>query len=158
MKNRYGLMACFLLGAGVASALMIRLQQGCINRWKSAAEKNRGIFLLMDQWIYIKQEGKNLADFFTKNKYKRLAIYGMGYVGKRLVKELKNSGVEIVYGIDRNAAGIHSEIKLLTVNDSLLNVDAVVATSIGEYDVICDALSGKLDCPVIAIEDIINEV
>ena len=79
-------------------------------------------------------------------------------MGKRLVKELKRTEIEVVYGIDRNAADIFSEIELVTMDDDLEDVDAVVVTLVDEYDTVCDILSQKVKCPVIAIEDIINEV
>lgn len=140
------------------SFFLIRLQQNCINNWKTQANKNRGLFLLMNQWINLKQDEKKVEEYFIQKNLKRIAIYGMGYVGKRLVKELKRTEIEVVYGIDRNAADIFSEIELVTMDDDLEDVDAVVVTLVDEYDTVCDILSQKVKCPVIAIEDIINEV
>ena len=79
-------------------------------------------------------------------------------MGLRLVKELKNSEIEIAYGIDRNAANIYSEIKLVTIEENLPDVDAVVVTLVDGFDKVRDMLSKRLSCPVIAIEDIINEI
>lgn len=112
----------------------------------------------MNQWINLKQDEKKVEEYFIQKNLKRIAIYGMGYVGKRLVKELKRTEIEVVYGIDRNAADIFSEIELVTMDDDLEDVDAVVVTLVDEYDTVCDILSQKVKCPVIAIEDIINEV
>lgn len=147
-----------LLGLSLMSFFLIRLQQNCINNWKTQANKNRGLFLLMNQWINLKQDEKKVEEYFIQKNLKRIAIYGMGYVGKRLVKELKRTEIEVVYGIDRNAADIFSEIELVTMDDDLEDVDAVVVTLVDEYDTVCDILSQKVKCPVIAIEDIINEV
>ncbi len=158
MKTRYQLIIGFLLGSGIASAFLLKLQQNCINKWKKLTLKNRGLFLLMTQWINIKQEGKKIENYFLKNKIKRIAIYGMSTVGICLAKELKKSNIEIAYGIDRNAANIYSEIKVVTMNESLINVDAVVVTVIDEFENIHEILSKKMDCPIIAIEDIINEI
>lgn len=154
--NRKGYILSFLFGIGIAGIFLLKLQQNCINKWKGLAEKNRGMFLLVDQWVHIKQEGGNLGGFFIKNNYKRIAIYGMGYVGMRLAKELEGTGIEVAYGIDRNAANIYSEIKLATPDGVLPEVDAVVVTTVGGFDEICGVLSRKVDCPVIAIEDIVN--
>nr|WP_300786838.1 hypothetical protein [uncultured Acetatifactor sp.] len=147
-----------LLGLSLMSFFLIRLQQNCINNWKRQANKNRGLFLLMNQWVNLKQDGKKVEGYFIQKNLKRIAIYGMGYVGKRLVKELKRSEIDVVYGIDRNAAAIFSEIELVTMDDDLEDVDAVVVTLVDEYDTVCEMLSHKVKCSVIAIEDIINEV
>lgn len=150
--------------AGVLAAVAVLIyfitkwQQNCINLWKLRADKNRGMFLLMDQWVNIKQEGSGLEKYFIKNNYRRIAVYGMGDVGKRLVKELKNSEVEIVCGIDRNRDNIYSDIKIVTMDDQLPCVDVVIVTVLKEFYTIRDALAAKTDCPVVAIEDILNEI
>ncbi len=158
MKEKYIILKCLLTGMGIISFLIMRLQQKCINSWKTATAKNRALFMLMDQWTYIKQEGKNLQTYFTKKKYNKIAVYGMGDVGRHLVKELQHSEVEILYGIDRNARNIHSDIKIITIDDNLPAVDAIVVTLMDGYDEIFDVLSEKIDCPIIAIEDILNEI
>lgn len=147
-----------LLGLSLMSFFLIKLQQNCINNWKRQANKNRGLFLLMNQWVNLKQDEKKIEEYFIQKNLKRIAVYGMGYVGKRLVKELKHSEIDVVYGIDRNAADIFSEIELVTMDDDFEDIDAVVVTLVDEYDTVCDMLSQKVKCPVIAIEDIVNEV
>lgn len=149
----------WVLSIGVISSLLImRLQQSCINHWKILAAKNRALFILMNEWVNIKQEGKSLQSYFIKNNYRRIAIYGMGEVGTRLVKELKNSDIEILYAIDRNAQNIHSEVKMVTIDDDLVTADAIVVTLTGCFDGIFDALSKRVSCPIISIEDMLNEI
>ena len=46
----------------------------------------------------------------------------------------------------------------MTIDADLKEVDAVVVTSIDEYNAIYNMLSQRIRCPIIAIEDIINEV
>lgn len=75
-----------------------------------------------------------------------------------LLKELKDSEIEVLYGIDRNAADIYSEIKVVTLDNTLQEVDAVVVTLLDGFEEVYEVLSGKLSCPIIAIEDIINEI
>ena len=139
-----------LFGLGIISVSCIWIQQGCINRWKKQANKDRGLFLLMNQWVNLKQDEKRIENYFIHNKLKRIAIYGMSYVGKRLVKELKDTEVEVIYGIDRDAANIYSEIELVTIDADLKEVDAVVVTSIDEYNAIYNMLSQRIRCPIIA--------
>ena len=158
MGSRYQSIKYFLLGVSVCSVMMLSLQQKCINKWKKAAQKNRGLFRLMDQWTNIKQEGKHLDMYFIKNNYKNIAIYGMGYVGIRLAKELKGSKIKIVYGIDRNADNIYSDVKVITMDNKLSKVDAIVVTVMDEFDEVSEMLSEKVGCAIIAIEDIINEI
>lgn len=156
MSNLYRYLL-LLICIGVVDFLLY-LQQKSINKWKEQANKNRSLFLLMDQWVKIKQEGNRLENYFIRNNFKKIAVYGMGNVGKRLIKELRDSEIKITYGIDRNAENIYSEIKLVTINEELENVDAVVITLVSDFENVRDILSKKLRCPIIVIEDIINEV
>jgi len=158
MKKKYRLVVGFSLVINIIGLFMIKLQQDCINKWKRQAEKNTGQFMLLDQWTRIKQEGKNLEIYFIKNNYRRIAIYGIGYIGKRLIKELKNSEIEIIYGIDQNADSLYSDIRMFKMDEELPDVDAVVVTLTTEFDEVCEALSWKVGCPVISIDDIVNEI
>ncbi len=148
------------LGFGVSVLLvfLLKLQQESIMQWKESSRKNRSQFILMKQWIDIKQENKKLKDFFVKNNYQHIAIYGMGDIGVALVKELENSEIEIAYGIDRNAKTIRSNIKLLSMEDNFTEVDAVIVTIIKDFDLIYEKLIKKLNCPILPIEDVINGI
>lgn len=119
------------------------------------SEKHLEMFLLMNQWVKVKQEGKRLEDYFEKNGYKSIAIYGMSYIGERLFEELKDGNIAVKYGIDKRTDGIYLDIDIVTANDDLEPVDAVIVTPIYFFKEIKAALSGKVDCPIISIEDIL---
>lgn len=82
----------------------------------------------------------------------------MSYAGETLVYELKDSGITVVYGIDNNSDFIFSDMKIVTMEDDLEKVDAIVVTAITFFDEIEKALSEKTDCPVISLEEILYEV
>ena len=146
-----------LAGVGGLVYFVAWWQQKCIDRWKEQAEKNRAMFVLMDQWANIKQNGRNLEEYFLKNEYYRIAVYGMGILGQRLIKELDNSKIQIVYGIDKNRDMVYTNLEVVTMEDELEKVDAVVVTVVKEFDAIRETLLKKLECQVIAIEDILGE-
>lgn len=146
-----------LIGVGLLICLAGRWQQKCIDCWKEESRKQRAMFLLMNQWVNLKQDKRNLAEYFQKNGYQKIAIYGMGPIGLQLVRELKNSSVDVSYGIDQNSDSIFASIRVVKMNDELASVDAVVVTVIKEFDAIREDLLEKLTCPIIAIEDVLNE-
>ena len=146
-----------LMSVGIPVYLAGRWQQKCIDRWKEEASKQRAMFLVMNQWTNVKQANRILEEYFLKNELRKIAIYGMGLMGQQLIKELKDSSIETAYGIDRNSDGIVSGIKVVTMDEELADVDAVVVTVLKEFDEIRDALTKKLNCSVVAIEDILNE-
>ncbi len=112
-------------------------------------------YLMMDQWVRIKQEGKSLAAYFQKNGYQCIAIYGMNYSGITLLDELSGSGIEVKYGIDANADHIYSDIPVYKLSDELDPVDAVVVSPIYYFDEIERNVSEKMDCPIIPLDDVV---
>lgn len=125
---------------------------------KEYADKHLQLYLMMNQWVQVKQEGKSIADYLDKEGYKNVAIYGMNYVGETLLRELAGTDISVKYGIDRKAETIYSDIKVVVPHDDLENVDAVIVTAITVYDEIEGLLSEKLNCPILSLEDILYEL
>ena len=148
-----------LLGGTVGGIIGTkRIMQKKLNVATDYSDKHLSLFLMMNQWVKVKQEGKNLASYFERNGFTRIAVYGMSYVGETLIEELKDTGVEVVYGIDKHADRIFSTVDVIFVDDSCGEVDAVIVTAITFFDEIKDILSEKVDCPVISLEDVLYEV
>ena len=147
-----------LTGAAIGAGTIGKITGETLNKTKNMSNKHLSLFLLMNQWVKVKQEGKNLASYFEKNGYQKIAIYGMSYAGETLINELKGSDVIIAYGIDKNADSIYADVDLVSMNDDLETVDAVVVTAITFFDEIEEQLSEKMDCPILSLEDILYEV
>lgn len=129
-----------------------------IRREQELSDKHFTLFLLMNQWVKVKQEGKHLADYMRKNNFRTIAIYGMSYTGERLLNELRDSDIIIKYGIDRNADGIYADVELVFPEDVQDNIDAIIVTSITYVDEIKKELLNKVSCPIISLEDILYEM
>jgi len=148
-----------VLGGAATSAVAVRKVTGKATEvQRNMSEKHLALFLMMNQWVAVKQEGKNLADYFDKQGYKSIAIYGMSYVGERLFEELKGSNIQVQYGIDKNADNIYMDVDIVTMEDELKPVDAIIVTPIFFFDEIEEELSKKTDCPIISLEDVLYEV
>ena len=144
----------FVFGIGV----VLKVARAKIHKTKKLSDKHLALFLAMNQWVKIKQEGKNLASYFEKNGYKKIAIYGMSYVGKTLLKELKTTKIQVIYGIDKSADTMCEDIDIFSLEDNLEIVDVVVVTAITFFDEIKEILTDKVQCPIISLEDILYEL
>lgn len=145
-------------GAAAGAVAVGKVASEATSKSKQMSDKHLALYLMMNRWVEVKQEGKNLVDYFNKNNYKTIAIYGMNYAGERLLNELKDSEVTVKYGIDQRADAIYTDIDVITVEDELPEVDAVVVTPIFFFDEIQSKLSDKIDCAVISLEDILYEL
>ena len=124
----------------------------------SYSQKHLSLFLMMNQWVEIKQQEKNICTYFEKMHLKNIAIYGMSFAGKTLVNELEGSKIVVKYAIDKNAKNIRSNLNLVTPKETFEKVDAIVVTAIHSFDEIEKELSSKIDCPIISLESILYEV
>ena len=142
------------IGVGAAGKIVAKEAR----KAKSMSDKHLALFLMMNQWVKVKQDGKNLSSYFEKNGYKKIAIYGMSYAGETLLDELRGTRTEVAYAIDRNADAIYTEVDVVSIEDDCQEVDAAVVTATAFFDEIEEALSAKLDCPILSLEDILYEV
>ena len=121
-------------------------------------KKVHELYMAFDQWLRIRQEGKTLIEYFKRNDYKTVAIYGMKELGEHLYDELNGSDITVRYAIDKNADSIYADVDVVTPDDELEPVDVIVVTAIYYFDEIEENLSGKVDCPIISLEDILYEI
>lgn len=146
------------LGLVIATTVTKHNASKKIDRWKAMSNKHFELFLLMNQWVRIKQEGKMIASYLAELNIEKIAIYGMSYVGERLVNELKETQVQVLYGIDKNAKGLYSNLEIVTLDDSFREVDAIVVTAVTHFDEIKETLCRKISCRIISLEDLLYEV
>lgn len=147
-----------LAGIAVGAAAVGKTASAKSEKIQALSEKHLALFLMMNQWVKAKQEGKNLASYFDKNGYRKIAIYGMSYAGETLLGELKGTGVQVAYAIDRNASAIYADIDVLPLDSDLGDVDAVVVTAITFFDELKEKLGKRLNCPVVSLENIVFEI
>ena len=112
-------------------------------------------YLMMNEWLQLKQKGRNLSEFFKERGYKNIAIYGMHHTGVTLQNELDGTGINICYGIDANADSIYSDIEVKKPSDELPPVDVVIVTPIYYFIEIEEKLEDKVTCPILSLDDVI---
>jgi hypothetical protein len=155
--KKYSIIFAMLIGGIAGMFLTAKSDRKKTGQIQKMSEKHLALFLMMNKWVRVKQDGKKLTAYFTEHGYHKIAIYGMSYAGETLWNELKYSDIEIAYGIER-LSGRYSYIDVLSMEESLPEVDAVVVTAVTFFDQIEQDLKEKVTCPVISLEEILNEV
>ena len=112
-------------------------------------------YLMMNEWMQLRQRGRNLAEFFVERGYKTIAIYGMHHTGITLQNELDGTEIKIAYGIDANAESIYSDIEVKKPTDDLPPVDAIVVTPIYYFVEIEEKLEERVSCPILSLDDVV---
>lgn len=125
--------------------------------WKDNIEKNRRTARCFDRWMTLREEGKKIYDYLLKYGVKTVAVYGMGRLGRHLIRELSDSGIEIKYIIDRRVEMHHPEYQIKGIAEELEQVDAVIITPIWDFDQIYVELSCKMQSRFFSLEELIME-
>ena len=79
-------------------------------------------------------------------------------MGERLLDELKDSEVEVKYIIDKKADMMYADVDIVTPEEPLDEVDAIVVTAIHYMDEIEEMLERKVDYPILSLTEIVDEV
>ncbi len=157
IKNAVGMLASAVAGCAVGCAVGMGYEfvkeEKRMDKLEEKEKKFESFYRLLVAWVEMKQEGKNLAEFFEYNNIKTIAVYGMKELGERLVRELDGTEIEIKYVIDQNVDSIETNIMKMTPEDELPEVDAIVVTAIYFYQDIEEKLSKKVDYQIISLED-----
>lgn len=150
--------ALFFILSVTSFCLVVRILLKKIEVEKKMSYKHLQLYLLMVDWLKLRQSGNDIAKYLEERGYKNIAIYGMSYAGECLVEELEDSHIQVSYAIDKNADNIFSHIDVLKPDNSLGNVDAVIVTTITAFDGIKELLTEKLSCPVLSLKNILLEM
>lgn len=118
--------------------------------------KFKEYYYLLHRWMLLKEENINLSRYLIKHGYYQIAIYGMGEMGKHLMKELKETDIKVLYAIDQNKP-IYPNIEIISTDDQLPQVDAVIVTATYDYDEIWTKLKEKVKYPIVSLFEIISE-
>lgn len=132
--------------------------EGEVKKLKEENIKFKEFNELLLMWLQDYQDGRKVVDFFHKNGYKSMAIYGFGDLGYALADELEGSDIEVKYVIDRAPDFVYTELEVYKPDDSLPNVDVVVVTAIHYYDEIKSYMEHRVSCPIVSLETVISGV
>lgn len=113
-------------------------------------------FNLLDRWLWLKHDNKQIKDFFSLKGYHSLAIYGIGEVAFRFYEEIvRTSNISILYTIEKDRNKTHPELQVYYIDDEFPEVDVIVMADDDMAQDVKIKLVNRVKCPVITIEDII---
>jgi len=143
-----------IVGAIIAIVAVTMKKNKVIKETNKNAAKYLGLFRQMNQYLITKQMNKELVDYFEMREIKTIGIYGMSHIAQRIIDDLENSDVKVVFGIDRKADKISFDFDIYNPEDDYPEVDAIVVTAY-DFEEIRDMLSEKVDCEIISFGDMI---
>lgn len=92
-------------------------------------------------------------------KLQRIAIYGMGKVGKVIFELFKRNGIEVVYCIDLNTNIELDNTDLRhSIDDMTNDVDAVIVTPEMFFEEIYEKIQKIVDCRILLARDLLENI
>ena len=151
-----GLIVGLCLGLVVGYKYVKIKMSNQINRAEMLADKHLAIVNLLSMWLQNKENKLSIETYLLEIGVKKVAIYGMSFVGERLYDELEKSKITVEYCIDKNVNNIYKDVNILSPNDKLnCNIDAIIVTAFTYFDDIESELKKKINVPIISIDDIV---
>ena len=113
------------------------------------------MFRTLYNWIKLKNRNILINEYLQRKGWKQIAIYGMGYIGECLYEELEKTDIMVLYGIDQSARDYKGEICIYRIDEQLEDVDAVIVTFEGEFEIIKKSVHNKIECPIVTIDELL---
>lgn len=143
----------------VIMVVVIREMWKYIQKLATKSSRMERYHNMLNKWLEIKNEKILIGDYLQENEFYNIAIYGMGIYGINLLYELQeNESVRVLYGIDRAVDNVDGGIRVYKPEEELPEVDLVIVTAIMSYDSIKQLLVNKMNCPIISLERLIEEI
>lgn len=146
---------CGMIGSGIGYLWSMNRLNKVIDEKEARIDKFVGYFNLLDHWMMIKEEGKSISGYFQENGYLKIAIYGLGKMGNHLLKELKDTNIQVLYAIDTKGDAVCNDTVVYTLNDKLPDTDLIVVTPVFDYDNIERSLREKTDTKIVSLNSVV---
>ena len=126
-------------------------------RLEEKAYRYETYWRVLDRWLYLKESGRNMADYLEEKGIHSVAIYGVGMLGEHLLKELQEGNVKVCYGIDAKKDKIKAEIPIYSIYEELPETDAIIVTVPYAFEEIKERLEKKTSYLILSLESLIMD-
>lgn len=116
------------------------------------------MYFLYYIWMQLCYDNCSITVFMREQGYKTVAIYGDGYLGKLLYKELKKNHINVICFIDRNADYLKEEIPVYKPQECLPDVDVIVITVIQNGKKVEELLKEKSSAKICCLEELLEKI
>lgn len=145
------------LGLGIAAGRLLNAKNEKVKykELKERLAKFEDYFAITNKWLKNRNQNISVSDYFRKNHYERIAIYGMGELGKRLYEELSAEGIQVKGVFDRNAQRLDPVLNVYSLDKPIPEVDVVVITPTFDYETIEEQIKKIASCKIVSIADVV---
>lgn len=145
-------MVSFGLGFVLGGKVLVSM----INDYKRRMERNLSNMMLFNDWLECLYSGGKIEQYFYDHGYKKIMIYGNGYIGKRLQQALEQANVKVVAVMDKKIPEDETGL-VIGIDSGVPDVDCIIVTPVFFYDEIFAMLEEKTNVPIISVQLLIGK-
>ena len=118
-------------------------------------------YLTVQQYLSIKCQKKSISVFFEERGYKRVAIYGLGELGRCVLNDLSDTKIKVLYVIDQAYNNYPLGVNgIPVINKEMIyeqeDIDVVVVTVLYEFNKIVDSLLEEIELEkILSLSDVV---
>ncbi len=135
-----------------------------IHRIEKELEKKKGnkeynVLNLMVLWKKTELEGVSIGTYLKNKGINSVGVYGLGEVGKCVIKDLEKEGVHVAFAADKKRLyDFFGTIPVLSWDDPLVPTDIVISTPVGMSADDLTIISEKFKVPVVDMRSLLVEI
>ncbi len=107
---------------------------------------------IMDKWLSLKESKRTVADLLEEKNIYKIAVYGVGMLGRHLIQDLSGSNIKIVCAIDRNEIMEKYDFPVIGTDERIPEADALIVTPSYDFPGIKESMMGKGVDNIISLE------
>lgn len=120
-------------------------------------QRIKEFYKVLNKWMFMKNEGKNIDTILCSRGIKKVAIFGMGDMARHVIKELEHGDCEISGVIDFSSDYFYEDIQTKRIEDFEDEADIVIYTDAFLDSQIVERLKERFYEKVFSLSDIIFE-
>lgn len=108
--------------------------------------------------ILLERNIKNVKELLHDQNIDKVAIYGIGAVGQKLIDLFLKANVSICYGIDQNSSNLVKNLQVLKPEEISNDMDMIIVTPEMEFDDIKKKLETRINIPIVRLSELLEEL
>lgn len=125
--------------------------------WAKKCARYEGYWRALDAWLFLKEDGVSVAGLLRERGIQRIAIYGMGMLGKHLLEELRGTEIQVEYFVDKMPKIYSPGIRTYAPGEDLPETEAIISTRAYEFSYIRSELEQRGHKNIISLERMLRE-
>lgn len=126
-------------------------------KWK-IEDKEKEISTTLEMWLENHQRGIRIDEYLSSIGIRNVAIYGIGRLGRLLLKEFDSELVDLKFAIDKNCESIKVGVPVTSLYQMKEKVDLIIITPVMQTYEIKKEINKYTECKIITITDLLVEM